>query len=209
MVCPRLAWLGQPLEGAEAHEVQCNWSPHHKLGVGPRKSTNSTWKSTQTTCQNQIQIQNSCSWKGGGGGAGRGRNLEVLLQLPGRLLDPAGLQVTSSPTARLGQAFSPFLCHFWHPTRFSLFSPSWYHVQTKGKYLNMTLNNYKVLPPNDRVDISKSRRGGSARQLNVETCSGGWGETTEYPRLRTQHRSRPCRCPGARACSHSPVRMRK
>lgn len=138
----------------------------------------------------------------GWGGEGMGRNLEALLQPPGCLLDPAGLQVTSSPIARLGQACSPFLCrhdHFWHPTCFSLFSPSWNHVQTKGKYLNMTLTNYKVLPPNDRVDISKSRRGGSARRLNMETCSGGWGANPDCPGLRAQHPSQPRRHPAAPA----------
>lgn len=70
--CPKLACLGQPLDGAEGHEVQCHWSPLHKLSVGPRKKNDSTWKSTQTTYQNQIRIQNSYTWRGGGGGKGGG-----------------------------------------------------------------------------------------------------------------------------------------
>lgn len=93
-----------------------------------------------------------------------GRNLEKKFYFnPRPPPGPHGAQENSGPTAQLGQSHKPFLSrcdHVRHSTRPFLFPPSRYHVQTNGSYLNVTLNNYKVLPPNERVDISKSRTGG-------------------------------------------------
>lgn len=137
---------------------------------------NSTWKSdrkpqraldTEFLC---LQVRKQ-----------RGRNQEVLFQPPSHFLDPTRLQVNSQnsthSTAQAGPSLVHFsFCnHFQHSTHFCLFFPSWQHFKTNGKYLNATLNNYKVRSPSQRGNISKSRRGASARQLNRETLGGSQG----------------------------------
>lgn len=96
-------------------------------------------------------------------------------------------QNSTHSTAQAGPSLVHFqpLQSFCLPTLLPIF-PSWQHFKTNGKYLNATLNNYKVRSPSQRGNISKSRRGASARQLNRETLGGARVETSSSSRFRAQ-----------------------
>lgn len=149
--CARLAWLGLLLAEARGYEVR---SLLAMLGVGTKKE-HEFYLEIHLDRKPKPDLDTEFLFLQGGGGKNKGGGSYKFYFHPQATSGPheaPGEQLKRGPAHSPGWATSsPFQClrgPFQHSTCLHWFSPSWYHFQTNGKYLNTTLHHDKVLPLN-------------------------------------------------------------